>query len=57
MEKGATITAKYYVTLFDKLRQQLVSKLEAGFQKKSYFFNAAPHKEAITHPKLADLHS
>jgi hypothetical protein len=25
-EKGATITAKYYVALLDKLKQQLVSK-------------------------------
>jgi hypothetical protein len=26
LEQGATITAKYYVALLDKLKQQLVSK-------------------------------
>jgi hypothetical protein len=26
LEKGATITAEYYVALLDKLKQQLVSK-------------------------------
>jgi hypothetical protein len=47
----ATITAKYNVTLPDKLKQQLVSKRRDKFQD-----NAAPHKAAITHQKLADLH-
>jgi hypothetical protein len=27
LEKGATITAEYYVALLDRLRQELVSKL------------------------------
>jgi hypothetical protein len=54
LEKCASITAKYYSALLDKLKQQLVSKLSKGilFLKD----NAAPHKVAITHQKLADLH-
>jgi hypothetical protein len=35
LEKGATITAKYYVALLDKLKQQLVSKRR---EKLSSFF-------------------
>jgi hypothetical protein len=31
MEKGSTIKAKYYVALFDKLKQQLVSKHRGKF--------------------------
>jgi hypothetical protein len=55
LEKGATITAKYYecVALLDKLKQQLSwsLKVEASFRKEFLFLqdSAAPHKEAITH--------
>jgi hypothetical protein len=58
LEKGATITAKYYVTFFDKLKEQVVSKRRCKFSKGIFFLqdSAAPHKEAITHQKLADLH-
>jgi histone-lysine N-methyltransferase SETMAR len=56
--KGAAITAKYYVTLLDKLKQQLVSKRRGKLSKGILFLqdNAAPHKAAITHQKLAYLH-
>jgi hypothetical protein len=33
LEKGATITAKYYVALLDKLKQQLVCKLRGKLSK------------------------
>jgi hypothetical protein len=51
MEKGATITAKYYIALLDKLKQQLVSKCRGKLLKGILFLqdNAAPHKAAITH--------
>jgi hypothetical protein len=38
LEEGATITAKYYDALLDKLEQQLVSKRQASFLKESCFF-------------------
>jgi hypothetical protein len=42
LEKGATITAKYYTALLNqllnKLKQQLVSNVEASFQKESCSF-------------------
>jgi hypothetical protein len=49
LEKDATITAKYYVVLLDKLKQQLVSKRRGKLSKGILFLqdNAAPHKEAI----------
>jgi histone-lysine N-methyltransferase SETMAR len=58
LEKGATITAKYYVALLSKLKQQLVSKYRGKLSKGILFLqdNAAPHKAAITHPKFAHLH-
>jgi hypothetical protein len=58
LEKGAAIMAKYYVALLDKLKQQLVSKRRGKLSKGILFLhdNAAPHKEAITHQKLADFH-
>jgi hypothetical protein len=57
LENGATITAKYYVALLDKLKQQLVSKRRGKLSKGILFLqdNAAPHK-AITHQKLAEHH-
>jgi hypothetical protein len=60
LEKDATITAKYYVALLNKLKQQLVSKCLGKLSKGILFLqdNAAPHKAAITrtHQKLEDLH-
>jgi histone-lysine N-methyltransferase SETMAR len=58
LEKGATITAKYYVALLDEMKQQLVSKPQSKLSKRILFLqdNAAPHNAAITHQKLADLH-
>jgi histone-lysine N-methyltransferase SETMAR len=58
VEKDATITAKYYVALLDKLKQQLVFKRRGELSKGILFLqqNAAPHKAAIMHQKLADLH-
>jgi hypothetical protein len=58
LEKFATITTKYYVALLDKLKQQLVSKHQGNLSKGILFLqdNAAPHKVAITHQKLADLY-
>jgi hypothetical protein len=58
LEKGATITAKYYNALLNKLKQQLVSKCRGKLPKAILFLhdNAAPHKAAIKHQKLADLH-
>jgi hypothetical protein len=48
----------YYIALFDKLKQQLVSKRQGKLSKGILFlqYNAVPHKAAITHHKLADLH-
>jgi hypothetical protein len=31
LEKGATITVEYYIALFYKLKEQLVSKCQAMF--------------------------
>jgi hypothetical protein len=55
--KGATITAKYYATLLDKMRQQLVCKYQGKLLRAILFLqeSAAPHKAAITHKKFADL--
>jgi hypothetical protein len=56
---GATIMAKYYVALLNKLKQQLVSEHRFKLSRGILFFqdNAAPHKAAIMHQKLADFHS
>jgi histone-lysine N-methyltransferase SETMAR len=58
LEKGANITAKYFIALLDKPKQQLVSKRRGKLLKKILFLpdNAALHKATITHQKLADLH-
>jgi hypothetical protein len=50
--------AKYYVAFFDKLKQQLASEHRGKLLKGILFLqeNAAPHKVAITHQKLADLY-
>jgi histone-lysine N-methyltransferase SETMAR len=58
LERGATITTKYYVALLNKMKQQLVSKRQGKFSKEILFLqdNAAPHKVTSTHQKLADLH-
>jgi hypothetical protein len=57
LEKGATITAKYYVALLDKLKQQLDSKRRGKLSKGILFLqDNAAHKVAITNQKLADLH-
>jgi hypothetical protein len=37
LEKYATITAKYYVTLLDKLKQQLFSKRRGKLSKGNLF--------------------
>jgi transposase len=57
LEKGATITAKYYVALLEKLKQQLVSKRRGKLSKGILFLedNSASHKAAITHKKLAEV--
>jgi hypothetical protein len=58
LENGATITAKYYGAFLDKLKQLLLSKRRVKLSKGIWFLqdNAAPHKVAITHQKLAGLH-
>jgi hypothetical protein len=40
------------------MKQQLVSKCQGKLSKEILFLqdNAAPHKAAITHQKLSDLH-
>jgi hypothetical protein len=38
LEKGATITAKYYVALLNKLKEQLVSKHRGKFSEGICFF-------------------
>jgi histone-lysine N-methyltransferase SETMAR len=60
LEKGATVTEKYYVALLDKLELQPISKHRGrwvSFRKGILFLqdNAAPHKAAITHHKFAEL--
>jgi hypothetical protein len=56
--KSATIMAKYYVALLEKLKQQLVSKHQGKLSKGILFLqdNSAPHKVAITHQEFAALH-
>jgi histone-lysine N-methyltransferase SETMAR len=58
LEKGATITARYYIALLDKLKLQLVSKHRGKLSKGIFFLQgyAALHRVAIMHHKLADLH-
>jgi hypothetical protein len=53
LEKGANLTAKYYVALLDKLKQQLVFKREGKLFKEILFLqdNAAAHMAAIMHQK------
>jgi hypothetical protein len=58
LEKRATITAKYYVALLDKLNKTLVSKHQGKLSKGILFLQenvAAPHKAAIEELKLADF--
>jgi histone-lysine N-methyltransferase SETMAR len=57
-KKGATITAKYYTSLLDKVKQALVTKQQKKLLKQVSFFpdNASSHMAAITQQKLADLH-
>jgi hypothetical protein len=56
--KGATFKEAYYIPLLNKLKKQLVSKRRSNISKGILFLqdNAAHHKTAITHQKLADLH-
>jgi hypothetical protein len=44
--------------LLDKLKQQLVSKLQGNLLKGILFLqdNAAPHKSTIMQQKLTDIH-
>jgi hypothetical protein len=42
LQEGATVTAKYYVALLDRLKQQLVSKYRGKLLKGKVC--AAPHK-------------
>jgi hypothetical protein len=55
---SATITAKYYFSLPDKLKKQLVSKCCGKLFKGILFLQdiSTPNKAAITHQELADLH-
>jgi histone-lysine N-methyltransferase SETMAR len=57
MRKGASITAKYYVALFDKLKQQLFSKHRGKLSKGILFLQNNPplHMAAIRHQKWSDL--
>lgn len=57
--KGVTNIAKYYVALLDKLKQELASKHWGKLSKVILFLRdyAVPHKVAIKHQKLANLHS
>jgi hypothetical protein len=59
VEKGATITSYCCVTLLDKVKQHLVSKLRGMLSKRILFLqdSGAPHKVAIIHQKLTDLNS
>jgi hypothetical protein len=59
LEKVVTITGKYNVALLDKLKQQLVSKLQGKLSKGIVLLqeNAAPHKATIIPHKLAYLHT
>jgi histone-lysine N-methyltransferase SETMAR len=61
LEKGATIKAKYYIALLNKLDQQLFSKCRGKLLKRILFLqdNAAPNKadnlvddhfEVLKHP-------
>jgi histone-lysine N-methyltransferase SETMAR len=58
LEKGASITAKYYSAFVDKLKQHLVSKCRGKLSKGILFLqdNAAAYKAVITCQKLANLH-
>jgi histone-lysine N-methyltransferase SETMAR len=49
---------KHYIALLDKLKQQMISKRRGKLSKGIVVLqdNAAPHKAAITHQKLADHH-
>jgi hypothetical protein len=47
---------EYYIALLDKLNEQLVSKRSGKLSKRILFQeNAASHKAATKHQKLADL--
>jgi hypothetical protein len=56
---GATITAKYYVPLLDKIKQRLAPKRQRKLCKGILLLrdNAVPHRAAIPHQKLTDLSS
>jgi hypothetical protein len=58
-EEAAAIMAQNCVALVDRLKQQLVSICRGKLSKGILCLqdNVAPHKAAITHKKLADLHS
>jgi hypothetical protein len=55
---GLSIIPKYYVALITKLKEQLIFKHQRKLSKGILFLqdNAAFHKAAIMHHKLADLH-
>jgi hypothetical protein len=56
--KGRNQHGKVASALLDKKKQQLVSKDRGKLSKGILFLqdNSAPHKTAITHQNLADLH-
>lgn len=58
LEKGAAITAKYYIALLDKWKQQLISIGRGKLLKGILFFldNSVPHKVAIMCQNMVDLH-
>jgi hypothetical protein len=58
LEKCATITAKYFVALLDKLKHQMVSRPRGKLSKGILLHpdNSAPHKATIKLQKLADIH-
>jgi hypothetical protein len=56
LENGVTITAKYYIALLDKLKQQLVSKHRDKPSELLLFLQdpAGLHKAVITHQKSVE---
>jgi hypothetical protein len=58
LEYDATLTAKYHITLPNKLKQNLVSKHRGKLSKGILFLqnNAAPYKAAIMNQKLVHPH-
>jgi hypothetical protein len=57
LEKGETITAKYYIPLLNKVKQQMVTKRQGKLLKGILFLeeNAALHEAVIKHQKLGDF--